>query len=176
MSFSRNSTASDIAHATSSGPRSFARGSPNRPIAAAASSSRLSARYAARNIDDEDLAELRRLERERPDLDPQPRAVDRRAPMPGNDRQQQQHRPTRPIVYVYAFELPVVTDEQQRHAERAQATISQSPARRPGLRVAAGRASRARARRASAAVGYNPGSARRRQPSGRRTTPRRSPR
>ena len=48
-SFSRNSTASDVAHAISSGPRSFARGSENRPEPAA-SISRLSARYDARKM------------------------------------------------------------------------------------------------------------------------------
>ncbi len=67
--------------------------------------------------DDEDLAELRRLERERSDLGPEPGPVDLAADA-GHDRQQQQHDTGEPERVRVRVELTVVADEPEREAER----------------------------------------------------------
>ena len=97
-SFSRNRTASEVAHAIISGPRSFARGSENRPEPAA-SISRLSARYDARKMT------IRTLPNSAGWNESGPIATQSRAPLivrpsPGTIGSRSRTNPASPIVYV----------------------------------------------------------------------------
>ena len=135
MSRSRNSTASDAPHASSSGPRSFTRGSPSRPDPAA-SSSRFADRYDARKMTMKIFAELRRLEREPAD------STHSRAPLisrpdPGDHRQEQQDHADQPDRVGVRVELPVVADQQQHDGEHPES--DQEPDRLLCARPRAGR-------------------------------------
>ena len=70
--------------------------------------------------DDQDLPELRRLERQRTDRDPQSSAVDL-APQARDDRQQQHHEPRQPDRVRVRVEHPVVTHQHERQHERDEA-------------------------------------------------------
>jgi hypothetical protein len=69
--------------------------------------------------DDQDLADLGRLEAQRPDLHPQAGAVDR-LPDPGDHRQQEEDQTEQADRVGEGIEHPVVADHDQRRGERQQ--------------------------------------------------------
>ena len=89
-----------------------------------ASSSRLSTRYAAKKIDEQHLRGLAGLEVERPDADPEARAVDRLADA-GEQREQQRDDAEEQERVAVALERADVAhdDERERRTRRRRAAI-----------------------------------------------------